>query len=143
MKQELDERKRLSLTELLIIAGVAIAATEMLVWPSERYLIRIIFWGAASFFGYLIVALAFAQLRAHAQPFDHTLVFEDAGVTLRDNLRRKSERIAWSEVQRVSISDAAFEIRFRENRQGETYLINRAKLTEEESRFLGERLIEL
>ena len=143
LQQELAERKRLGLADVAAIGLLALVLASITTWPATAEWLRTALWGAIVAGAYFLVKLGSAQVRARAQPFDHTLTLREEGVELRDNLRDRTERFGWDEVERVAITDAAFEVRRRGTERGESYLISRAKLSPEEERFLGERLVEL
>lgn len=143
LQQELTERKRLTLVDAIGIGVLALILASATRWPLTAEWLRTVVWGAIVAGAYFLVKLGSAQVRARAQPFDHTLTLREEGVEVRDNLRDRTSRFGWEEVERVAITDRAFEIRRRGSERGESYLISRAKLSREEERFLGERLIEL
>ena len=143
LKQELTERKRFKFTDAIVIGLLAMVAADNTIFPSEIYLIRIFAWGAISGVAYSVVALAFAQIRAKAQPMDHTLKMSVDGVEVVDNLRKKTREFDWSDFKRVAITDAGFEIKRKEAKRGETYFIKREALSPEEDTFLGCKLVEL
>ena len=143
LQQELAERRRLTLADAAGIGLLAVLLASATDWPVTAEWLRTVVWGAISAGAYFLVKLASAQVRARARPFDHTLTLSERGVEVRDNLRSRTMRYGWDEVERVAITDAAFEIRRRGAERGESYLISRAKLSAQEERFLGERLVEL
>lgn len=143
MQQELTERRRIGTLEVLSVLAVGLIAGSNTAWPSEYFVVRFVAWGAIALLSTLALRLAFAQVRSHAQPFDHTLEIGEEGIVRVDNLRKLRDEFTWPEVRRVRIDKRAFEFSFRENRQGETYLLDRAKLTDDESAFVAERLLEL
>lgn len=143
LQQELTARKRLGLGDAVGIAIVALIFASATGWPETAEWLRTVIWGAIVALAYFFVKLGSAQVRARAQPFDHTLILRDEEIELRDNLRSRTTRFGWDEVERVAITDEAFEIKRRAGSRGESYLINRAKLSPREERFLGERLVEL
>jgi len=143
LKQELTARKRFKFTDAIVIGILAMVAADNTVFPSEVYLIRIFAWGAIAGLAYATIALAFAQIRAKAQPMDHTLRMSHDGVEIVDNLRQKTRQFDWADFKRVAITDDGFELKRKEARRGETYLIKRAALSQEEDTFLGCQLVEL
>ena len=125
----------------LAIAGLALAywtqVGEVLDWT------RLLGFPAVLMVGYLLFSIGSAQIRARAQPFYHTLVLRDDHVEVADRLRRTSDQYPWSDFERVEITPAHFTIRRRGAPRAEEYMIRREKLSAEEQRFLGERLVEL
>lgn len=143
LKQELTARKRFKFTDAIVIGILAMVAADNTVFPSEVYLVRIFTWGAIAGISYAVVALAFAQIRAKAQPMDHTLRMSPDGVEVVDNLMRRTRTFEWSDFVRVAITDDGFELKRKEAKRGETYFIKRAALSAEEDAFLGTQLVEL
>lgn len=143
LQQELAERKRLTLADAIGIGMLALILASATDWPLTAEWLRTAIWGLIVAAAYFLVKLGSAQVRARAQPFDHTVTLSERGVEVRDNLRDRTSRFGWAEVERVAITDEAFEIRRRATERGESYLISRAKLSADEERFLGERLVEL
>lgn len=92
---------------------------------------------------YLLFSIGNAQIRARAQPFYHTLVLRERHVEVSDRLRGTSDRYPWEDFERLEITPRHFIIRRRGAPRAEEYMISREKLTAEEQRFLGERLVEL
>jgi len=109
---------------------------------ADSILVRWLVWCVLIFLAGQGIRLGNAQLRRHAQPFDHTLIIAADGVTRIDNLRKRSDEFLWSEVRRVRLDSETFEMGFGESRQGETYLLARSKLSKREEAFLAQRLLE-
>lgn len=128
---------------ILVVAAAAYAFSQNEGFGPASPLYRFLMWVAIFGVGYGLVVLGSAQLRRHAQPFDHTLVMTPGAVTLTDNLRRRTQRYAWTDFRRVRINDQAYELTLRASPRGESYVIRRARLSREEDVFLGERLVEL
>jgi len=143
LKQELTERKRFRFTDAIVIGILAMVAADNSIFPSEIYAVRIFAWGGIAGVAYAVVALAFAQIRAKAQPMDHTLRMTVDGVEVVDNLRKRTREFNWSDFERVAITDAGFELKRKEAKRGETYFIKRDALNPEEDSFLGRQLVEL
>ncbi len=144
MQQELKERRPISVVEIsaVVLLAATLSTTFQNVPSGQGPLVRLGFWLITLAVALGCIKLGAAQLRARAQPFDHTLVLEPAGVTLTDNLRRRTSHFAWSQVERVSITPAHFELRIRGSEAGEVYLLNRRKLSEQESAFVAKKLLE-
>ena len=143
LKQELTERKRFKFTDAIVIGILAMVAADNTAFPSEVYVFRIFCWGAIAGVAYAVVALGFAQIRAKAQPMDHTLRMSVDGVELVNNLSKSTRQFAWSDFERVAISDQGFELKRKEAKRGETYFIKREALSPEEDSFLGRQMVEL
>ena len=143
MQQELTERRPISTLQLGGVVLLALWLTYLGRGVFAYAPVNFVFWVVAGTLALYAIQLAFAQIRSHAQPFDHTLVITEDELVRTDNMRRRSESFGWQDVRRLRISPEAFEFSFRQNRQGETYLLNRAKLSAEENRFIAERLIAL
>ncbi|MFK8057031.1 MAG: hypothetical protein AB8F78_12985 [Saprospiraceae bacterium] len=126
-----------------MIGILAMVAADNTVFPSEIYAVRIFAWGAIAGISYAVIALAFAQIRAKAQPMDHTLRMSPEGVEVVNNLKQSTREFEWSDFERVAISDEGFEIKRKEAKRGETYFVKRAALSPEEDTFLGTRLVDL
>jgi len=143
LKQELTERKRFKFTDAIVIGILAMVAADNTVFPSEIYALRIFAWGGIAGVAYAVIALGFAQIRAKAQPMDHTLRMTPDGVEVINNLRQSTRQFDWTEFKRVAISDEGFELKRKSAKRGETYLIKRKALSPEEDSFLGSKLVDL
>ena len=144
LNQELQARRSLGLPEALLVLVLAVALAEATDWPAGLApWLRYALWGLLSAGAYGLVVLAFAQVRARAQPFDHTVRLTEAGVEVRNNYSRQTSQYHWHEVERVAITPEHFEFRVAGHRQGETYLLRRARLSADEQAFVAEHLLEL
>ena len=143
LQQELSARKRLRISDAIIIAVLAMIGADNTSFPADNYLFRILAWAVIATVAYGIVVLGFAQIRAKSQPMDHTLRITAQDIEVVDNFSRKSQRHPWTDFERVAISDAAFEFKLKAARRGEVYHIRRSNLSAAEDAFLGEQLVEL
>ena len=143
MQQELQDRWRPGRAALIVIVVCAWFGAELKEWPFASFWLRLPVWLAFMAAVWALISLAVAQVRAKSQPFDHTLILRPEGISLLDNLRRKEYEYDWKDFERVAIESEYFIIRRKGSDAGEQYLISRDKLSEEEERFLGERMVEL
>ena len=143
MRQELRMGERVNPLHLALLAGAGLVLAEATRAEGQQYWLRAVGFPLVLVLNYFITQLAFAQIRAKAQPFDHTLEIDDDGIRITDNYRQRTRQHPWTEFERLSIDARHFTIRRRGASRGESYMIDRKKLTDEEERFLGERLVEL
>ena len=128
------------------VVGLALLGAGVGYWSQVGEVIdwtRLLGTPAALVGVYLLFSIGNAQIRARAQPFYHTLVLRDDHVEVTDELRRVTDRYPWADFERVAITPEHFTIRRRGAPRGEEYMVKRAKLSEAEERFLGERMVEL
>ena len=143
MGQEFTERRRFTPRQAVLVAVLAVFGFGATDWPELATALRFLVWLGVVAFGYLVVAVGFAQVRAKAQPLDHTLTLEEDYITVLDNYRGREHRYRWSDFRRVAVTPQAFELRREGSDRGETYMIARDKLSAAESKWLAERLLEL
>ena len=143
LRQELRMGERVRWWHLGGLALVGLVLAEATRAEGQAYWVRVIGFPLVFVGLYLLAQLASAQLRARGQPFDHTLRIDADGIEITDNFRRRAERHPWSAFERLGVDARHFTIRRRGAERGESYLIDRRKLSPDEERFLGERLIEL
>lgn len=142
-RQELSMGQRIKTLPLLLLIGSGVILAEATRAEGQAYWVRLLGFPAVLVLAYILGLLGSAQLRARAQPFDHTLVISEEVVTIVDNLRRQESQHMWEEFERVQITPQHFSIRLRKASRGESYLIDRRKLSPEEENFIGRQLIEL
>lgn len=128
---------------LLVLGAVGVVLAEATRSTGEAYWVRVIGFPLVFIAGYLLVSIASAQIRARAQPFSHTLILRDEEIEVRDRLRGRTATYPWADFERVEVTPRYFSIRRREAPRGESYLIDRQKLSADEQTFLGQRIIEL
>ncbi len=143
IRQEWRMGRRVKPLPIFLLAAAGFVLAEATRATGSGYWMRIVGFPLVFVGAYFLVLIGSAQLRARAQPFFHTLVMRDDDIEVRDEIRGRQERYPWSDFERVEITPAYFSIRRRGAPRGESYLINRAKLSEAEQAFLGERIIEL
>ncbi len=135
--------RRIKPIPILILAAVGIVLAEATRATGSAYWTRLIGFPLVFVGGYLLVLIGGAQIRARAQPFYHTLVLREDEIEVQDRIRKTNERYAWRDFERLEITPRYFSIRRRGAPRGESYMIDRAKLSADEQAFLGERIIEL
>ena len=143
MRQELTESRWPGRRSVLVVAALALPFAYATTGSEASLLLRYATWtliGVALLYG---ARLAGAQLRRHAQPYDHTLVLSEDGVALRDNLCQRDSQHAWRSVQRERITPAAFEFSLRDREASPVYLVDRAKLSDAEEAWLAGQLLAL